>query len=224
MNWIVYAKGIFNEKRTIERALNTAVLPDYVRFHAGDTVYVFLGKPHGAIRFQAVVREYDEATHKGSFEVLEEYPRLKALKVPRLFWHGFRNMGQDIAEASDELVAYVHAAAQWSSEQDVAMGRQDMESERQVRRERLENLVGKYVIKRREGFVFPAAWTYLYSSLFQAPDLHWGIYLYRAMVFDTQEEAEEFKRDTYGFLPPKEYRNYFVERVTLDTIKRELVV
>ena len=203
MNWIVYAKGIFNEKRTIERALNTAVLPDYARFHAGDTVYVFLGKPHGAIRFRAVVRDYDEATRKGSFEVLEEYPRLKALKVPRLFWHGFRNMGQDIAEASDELVAYVHAAAQWSSEQDAAMGQQDMETERQVRRERLENLVGKYVIKRREGFVFPAAWT---------------------MVFDTQEEAEEFKRDTYGFLPPKEYRNYFVERVTLDTIKRELDV
>ena len=207
--WIMSIKGSQNASEAAERALNQQTIPDDVRVSVGDVVFVFVGKPLGAIRFKAVVRSLDAG--RPVFKVIEEYRLISGLRAPRILVHGFTDVRSRIFEAKEEFVRYVEAACRWTDEENRLASADDAARLEEMKRRHLKALVGGFVIKRRSRLSDP--WEYLGDEDYDLPDRCWTGYLYRAYPFETKAAAEEYVRSVYGDYPPEVLRNYQISEI-----------
>ena len=208
--WVMSVKGAQNAPQTAEAALNRQEIPEDVNPSVGDSVFVFVGKPFGAIRFRAVVSEMTGGG-RPVFRVEEEYRLSSALRAPRIFLHGFNGATHRMFEIREDFAQYVKTASGWSKAEDAAAAEADKMKGEAVKREFLDALVGTFVIRRRDRIMDP--WEYLVRRYFDLPDKTWSTQLYRACPFKTREEAEEYIRDVYGDHPQLVLNDYQVIEV-----------
>ena len=208
--WVMSVKGAQNAPQTAEAALNRQEIPEDVNPSVGDSVFVFVGKPFGAIRFRAVVSEM-KWSGRPVFRIAEEYRLSSALRAPRIFLHGFNGATHRMFEISEDFAKYVQSASGWGKAEDAAAAEADKAKGEAVKKEFLGALVGTFVIRRRDRLLDP--WEYLVKRYFDLPDKVWSTQLYRACPFETREEAEEYIRDVYGDHPMHVLNDYQVIEV-----------